>query len=68
MVRRYARAMGKQSDDVDHIIGKQLGGTGRKMYNIFPQSCHVNRGAWNTQEKYIRQLVLFKRQPIEVIV
>ncbi len=66
--RQFARAMGKPTDDAGHIIGNQLGGTGRDRYNIFPQSPNINRGVWSQEENQIRNLVLTTRQPIEVIV
>ncbi len=67
-VRKFARAMGKPTDDAGHIIGNQLGGTGRSFYNIFPQNPNINRGAWSQEENQIRNLVLTTGQPIEVIV
>jgi hypothetical protein len=66
--RKFARAMGKSTDDAGHIIGNQLGGTGRRLYNIFPQSPNINRGVWSQEESDIRNLVLTTGQPIEVIV
>ena len=66
--RLYARAMGKPTDDAGHIIGNQLGGTGRQRYNIFPQSPNINRGVWSQEENQIRSLVLSTGQPIEVVV
>ncbi|CAF1113622.1 unnamed protein product [Adineta steineri] len=66
--RKFARAMGKLTDDAGHIIGNNLGGTGRNVYNIFPQSPNINRGAWSQEEKDIRNLVLTTKQPIEVVV
>jgi hypothetical protein len=66
--RKYARTMGKDTDDAGHIIGNQLGGTGREIYNIFPQSPNINRGAWSKQEKIIRGLVKKTNKQIEVVV
>ncbi|CAF0946986.1 unnamed protein product [Adineta steineri] len=66
--RKFAREMGKPTDDAGHIIGNNLGGTGRNVYNIFPQSPNINRGAWSQEEKDIRNLVLTHKQPVEVIV
>ncbi|CAF1146788.1 unnamed protein product [Adineta steineri] len=66
--RKFAREMGKPTDDAGHIIGNNLGGTGRNVYNIFPQSSNINRGAWSQEEKDIRNLVLTHKQPVEVIV
>lgn len=60
--------MGKPTDDAGHIIGNQLGGTGRQNYNIFPQSPNINRGAWSKEEKAIRQLVQQTGQSIDVVV
>jgi hypothetical protein len=48
--------MGKSTDDAGHIIGNQLGGTGRSLYNIFPQSPNINRDAWSQEENQIRRL------------
>ncbi len=50
VARKFARAMGKPTDDVGHIIGNQLGGTGRSLYNIFPQNPNINRDAWSQEE------------------
>ncbi|CAF1077405.1 unnamed protein product [Adineta steineri] len=60
--------MEKPTDDANHIIGNQLGGTGRSHYNIFPQSPNINPGARSREENEIRNLILTKKQPIEVVV
>jgi len=67
-VRKYARSMGKNTDDAGHIIANQLGGTGRSNYNIFPQSPNINRGAWSQEEKAIYNIVSQTNQPVEVVV
>ncbi|MBS4202190.1 PrsW family intramembrane metalloprotease [Bacillus sp. FJAT-49732] len=43
--RRYARSLGKQTDDAGHGIGNNLGGLGSRFSgNIFPQNLSINRG------------------------
>ena len=52
--RRFARSLGKPTDDAGHGIGRNLGGPGGKTsLNIFPQSPHVNRGAFQQFEQQI---------------
>ncbi len=49
--RRYARTLGKQTDDAGHGIGNNLGGLGsRNSGNIFPQSLNINRGRFRQFE------------------
>jgi glycerate kinase len=57
--RKFARAMGKPTDDAGHIVGNQLRSTGRSLYNIFPQNPNINRGVWSQEENQILKL-LFK--------
>ncbi|UJR18756.1 hypothetical protein I4U23_005662 [Adineta vaga] len=66
--RKFARSMGKPTDDAGHIIGNKLGGTGKDTYNIFPQDLKINRGKWNQAEIKIRDSVLLSNQPVEVVV
>ena len=60
--------MGKSNDDAGHIIANILGGTGKELYNIFPQSININRGVWSRIENDIRQTVVRSRQTVEVVV
>ncbi|MGG4033015.1 PrsW family glutamic-type intramembrane protease [Paenibacillus cisolokensis] len=57
--RRFARMLGRRTDDAGHAIGNKLGGLGsRKSGNIFPQNPTVNRGAFREFEKMIAEEVL----------
>jgi RsiW-degrading membrane proteinase PrsW (M82 family) len=56
--RDFARSLGKPTDDAGHGIGRNLGGPGGKTsFNIFPQSPHVNRGAFQQFEQQIVRAV-----------
>jgi hypothetical protein len=55
--RSYVRKLGGHDscsdDDAGHILANQLGGKAEPT-NLFPQSPHLNRGAWERFEKAIR--------------
>ena len=55
--RDYVRELGGHdgchNDDAGHILANQLGGKAEPT-NVFPQSPHLNRGAWERFEKAIR--------------
>jgi hypothetical protein len=55
--RAYVRKLGGHdscdNDDAGHILANQLGGKAEPT-NLFPQSPHLNRGAWERFEKAIR--------------
>jgi hypothetical protein len=55
--RAYVRKLGGHDscddDDAGHILANQLGGKAEPT-NLFPQSPHLNRGAWERFEKAIR--------------
>nr|WP_283248469.1 PrsW family glutamic-type intramembrane protease [Bacillus sp. FJAT-49711] len=56
--RRYARSLGKQTDDAGHAIGNNLGGLGTRFSgNIFPQNLSVNRGRFRQFEEMVAQEV-----------
>ena len=56
--REVAAALGNDSDDGGHIIGRLLGGSGGKYsLNIFPQLRRVNRGAYAQFEKKIARAI-----------
>lgn len=49
----YSRTLdddGAQDCDAGHILAHSLGGPGNEPINIFPQSAHINRGAWAQYE------------------
>ena len=54
--RAYVRALGGHDgctdDDAGHILANQLGGKATPT-NLFPQSPHLNRGAWESFERAI---------------
>jgi len=54
--RTYVRALGEHdgctSDDAGHILANRLGGKAVPI-NLFPQSPHLNRGAWEAFERDI---------------
>ncbi|MDX5631029.1 MULTISPECIES: DNA/RNA non-specific endonuclease [unclassified Brenneria] len=54
--REAARALGNQSDDAGHILGKVLGGQGGKG-NVFPQLPGINRGGYRVFEKSVKDYV-----------
>ena len=47
--RDFAQRLGLPNDDAGHIVGNQLGGTGRQTWNIFPQHRNFNRGVYFRQ-------------------
>lgn len=57
VTRTYAHTLGAhdgvEDDDAGHILAHNLGGCGTCPINIFPQSPHVNRGAWKEFEENI---------------
>ncbi|MBW8351615.1 PrsW family intramembrane metalloprotease [Bacillus sp. IITD106] len=56
--RRYARSLGKQTDDAGHAIGNNLGGLGTRFSgNIFPQNLSINRGRFRQFEEMVAQEV-----------
>nr|WP_253906998.1 DNA/RNA non-specific endonuclease [Brenneria sp. hezel4-2-4] len=54
--REAARALGNQSDDAGHILGKVLGGQGGKG-NVFPQLPAINRGEYRVFENEVRKYI-----------
>lgn len=49
---------GYEPNDAGHILGDQLGGSGKDPSNIIPQSAHFNRGAWKAEvETLVHNLV-----------
>lgn len=52
--RAWVRGFGKPTDDAGHVVGARLGGPGTVWWNIFPQSPHMNRGAYN---HYVEQVI-----------
>jgi hypothetical protein len=56
--RAYVRKLGGHDscddDDAGHILANQLGGKAQPT-NLFPQTPHLNRGAWERFEKAIRE-------------
>ena len=46
------------NDDAGHYIGKQLGGTGTKYDNIFPENLNLNRGRQRVQEDKVKGYVI----------
>lgn len=57
--RKFARLLGKKTDDAGHGIGRKLGGLGTKYSgNIFPQDKGINRGRFMQFEKMIADEVL----------
>lgn len=56
-VRDYVHVLGGHdgctNDDAGHILANQLGGKAEPT-NLFPQSPHLNRGAWEQFEAAIR--------------
>jgi len=55
--RLFARIFGNSTDDAGHAIGKNLGGSGTDVSNIFPQAPGVNRGAYRVFEQQIARAV-----------
>lgn len=62
--RTYSKDMngpipkGYEPNDAGHILGDQLGGSGKDPSNIIPQSAHFNRGAWKAEvETLVHNLV-----------
>ena len=55
--RAYVRELGGHdgcdNDDAGHILANQLGGLAVPT-NLFPQSPHLNRGAWESFERAIK--------------
>ena len=51
--RDYARSLGGKFDDAGHVRASNLGGSGTKTGNIFPQSITVNRGKMRAFEGII---------------
>jgi len=43
------RVVGNPNDDAGHIIGKNQGGLGTVLWNIFPQSGNFNRGVFSRE-------------------
>lgn len=56
--RDYTSNMGNPSDDAGHILAARLGGSGTDLRNIFPQSRHINRGAWAREVEGLVALVV----------
>lgn len=49
---------GNEPNDAGHIVGDQIGGSGKDPSNIIPQSAHINRGAWKAEvEGLVHSLV-----------
>lgn len=42
-------AKGYEPNDAGHIVGDQLGGSGRDTLNNIPQSAHFNQGVWKSE-------------------
>ena len=52
--RAFVRRLGNATDDAGHAIGNNLGGLGDVLgRQVFPQSPHVNRGAFSQFEQQI---------------
>ena len=51
--RLFARTFGRAKDDAGHAIAKRLGGSGKDIKNIFPQSLRLNRGDFREYEAKI---------------
>ena len=55
-IELYAQSLGTKEDDAGHILAEHLGGCACYT-NIFPQSRHINRGAYRLFEEDIYKCI-----------